>query len=164
MGLTDTVTPAVESFLLMTEPSISKWLEMRKRTKNHNSYFKVIQNQTSYEQIVFDKNSIPCIKETTMKVVELVLDKLAYGWSPEELQLNFPHISLAQILSALAYYEDHKEQLDQDIERRMEDVHTLEREDAARGPSLVKRRLKKKGFLKCRFRFIWTSTYLELSQ
>jgi len=35
-------------------------------------------------------------------VVEVVLDKLAYGWSPEEMHLQHPHLSLAQIHPALS--------------------------------------------------------------
>ena len=55
-----------------------------------------------------------------MKVVELVLEKMAHGWSPEELYFQHPHLTLGQIYSALAYYSDHQEELDKDIERRQE--------------------------------------------
>ena len=66
------------------------------------------------------------IAGTTMKVVELVLDHLAYGWSPEELHFQHPHLTLGQIHSALAYYWDHKAELEQDIERRLEVVDQLQ--------------------------------------
>jgi uncharacterized protein (DUF433 family) len=46
------------------------------------------------------------------KVVEVVL---AYGWSPEEMHLQHPHLSLAQIHSALAYYYDHQAEIDLEI-------------------------------------------------
>ena len=42
----------------------------------------------------------------------------AYGWSPEELHFQHPDLSLGQIHSALAYYWDHRNELDRDIERR----------------------------------------------
>lgn len=57
-----------------------------------------------------------------MKVIELVLDKLAYGWSPEELHFQHPGLTLGQIHSALAYYWDHQEELEQDIEGRLQVV------------------------------------------
>jgi hypothetical protein len=60
-----------------------------------------------------------------VKVVELVLDHLAHGWSPEELHFQHPTLSMGQIHSALAYYWDHKAQLDQDIERRLQLVDDL---------------------------------------
>ena len=60
----------------------------------------------------------PIISGTTMKVVELVMAQMAYGWSPEELRFQHPYLTLGQIYSALAYYWDHQEELDADIERR----------------------------------------------
>jgi uncharacterized protein (DUF433 family) len=73
---------------------------------------------TSYEHVVLDENRVPLIAGTTIKVVELVLDHLAYGWSPEELHFQHPDLTMGQIHSALAYYWDHKTALDADIDRR----------------------------------------------
>jgi uncharacterized protein (DUF433 family) len=74
---------------------------------------------TGYEHIVLDENKNAVIAGTTMKVIELVAERHAYGWSPEELYFQHPHLTLGQIYSALAYYWDHAAELDQDIERRM---------------------------------------------
>ncbi len=63
---------------------------------------------TRYEHIVLDAQGVPSIAATTMKVVELVTAQTAYGWSPEELHFQFPHLALGQIHSALAYYWDHR--------------------------------------------------------
>ena len=75
--------------------------------------------ETGYEHIVLNEMLAPMIAGTTMKVVELVLDHLAYGWSPEELHLQHPYLTMGQVHSALAYYWDHKTELDGDIERRL---------------------------------------------
>jgi uncharacterized protein (DUF433 family) len=83
--------------------------------------------ETRYEHIVLDETGIPLIAGTTMKVIELVLEQTAYGWSPEELHFQHPYLSLGQIHSALAYYWDHKEELDQDIARRRARVEELRR-------------------------------------
>ena len=83
---------------------------------------------TSYEHIVLGENKLPLIGGTTMKVVELVLDHLAYGWSPEELHLHHPHLTMGQIHSALAYYWDHKSELDADIARGLEEVDRIREE------------------------------------
>jgi uncharacterized protein (DUF433 family) len=83
--------------------------------------------ETRYEHIVLDEAGIPLIAGTTMKVIELVLEQSAYGWSPEELHFQHPYLSLGQIHSALAYYWDHKEELDQDIARRRARVDELRR-------------------------------------
>lgn len=38
-----------------------------------------------YEHITLNEDRVPEISGTTMKVVELVVEQQAYGWSPEEL-------------------------------------------------------------------------------
>lgn len=75
-----------------------------------------------------DKLQIIIDTEKTMKVIELIVEKLAYGWSPEELHLQHPYLTLGQIYSALAYYFDHEAELDRDIEKRLETVVSLEKE------------------------------------
>src|SRR5215216_4755176 len=99
---------------------------------------------TAYEHIVINEEGLPLIEGTTMKVIELVLETAAYGWSPDELQFQHPYLTLGQIHSALAYYWDHKEELDRDIERRLERVEQI-RHDV--GPSQLVERLKAKGLL-----------------
>ncbi len=54
-----------------------------------------------------------------MKIVELVTSVKAYGWSPEELGFQYPHLTMSQIYSALAYYWDHKAEIDAEIEQRL---------------------------------------------
>ncbi|MCO5177363.1 MAG: DUF433 domain-containing protein [Thermomicrobiales bacterium] len=73
--------------------------------------------QTQYQHIVLDDHGVPRIEGTTMKVVELVVAQMAYGWSPDELAFQFPHLTLGQIHSALAYYWDHKREIDERITR-----------------------------------------------
>ena len=60
--------------------------------------------KTKYEHVVLDEKNFPIVAGTNMKVIELVLEKTAYGWSPEELHFQHPYLSLGQIYSALAYY------------------------------------------------------------
>ncbi len=83
---------------------------------------------TRYEHVSLDDQRVPWIAGTTMKVIELVLDYQAYGWSPEELRFQHPYLTLGQIHSALAYYWDHQEQLDDDIQRRLRKVERLRRQ------------------------------------
>ncbi|MEA3349437.1 MAG: DUF433 domain-containing protein [Chloroflexota bacterium] len=80
---------------------------------------------TGYEHIIIDEGNVPIITGTKIKVVELVLDNIAYGWSPEELHFQHPELTLGQIYSALSYYWDHKEELDQDIELRLRRVNHI---------------------------------------
>lgn len=100
--------------------------------------------ETAYEHIILNEDRVPIIEGTTMKVIELVQEHLAWGWSPEELHLNHSYLTLGQIHSALAYYWDHKEELDQDIERRMERVEQIRQ---SLPPTPLAERLKAKGLL-----------------
>lgn len=84
------------------------------------------------------------IAGTRIKVIELVLDNRAYGWSPEEMHYQHPHLALGQIYSALAYYWDHQEELDQDIERRLQFVDQLQR---SHKPTPLEEKLKAKGLI-----------------
>lgn len=98
--------------------------------------------ETRYEHIVLNEARVPLIAGTTMKVIELVLDHKAYGWSPEELHFQHPELTLGQVYSALAYYWDHQADLDQDIERRLEKIEKARR---AAKPTPLDVRLKGKG-------------------
>ena len=71
--------------------------------------------ETCYEHIAIDEHGVPYIAGTTMKVVELVGEKFAFGWSPEELLFQHPYLTLGQIHAALAYYWDHADELDKDM-------------------------------------------------
>jgi hypothetical protein len=54
-----------------------------------------------------------------------VLDKLAYGWSAEEMHFQHPHLSMAQIHAALAYYYENQDKLDDEIRRDLEEIDQL---------------------------------------
>ena len=99
---------------------------------------------TTYEHVQIDAGGVPIIAGTNMKVVELVMAQLAHGWSPEELHFQHPYLSLGQIHSALAYYWDHKEELDADIERRRQYAEEARKEA---GPSQLANKLQQKALL-----------------
>jgi uncharacterized protein (DUF433 family) len=83
--------------------------------------------KTGYQHIVLNDAGIPIIEESSMKVIELVLDHIAYGWSPEELLLQHPHLSLGQIHSALAYYWDHQKEIELEIGRGLQRIDELQK-------------------------------------
>jgi uncharacterized protein (DUF433 family) len=99
---------------------------------------------TTYEHVQLDASGVPIIAGTTMKVIELVMAQMAYGWSPEELHFQHPYLTLGQIHSALAYYWDHKKALDADIERRWQWAEQARREA---GPSPLVAKLRAQGLL-----------------
>lgn len=76
--------------------------------------------------IEIKEDGVAWITGANTKVIEVVLDKIAYGWSPDEMHYQHPHLSMAQIHSALAYYYDHQAELDAEIEHRRREVEALE--------------------------------------
>jgi uncharacterized protein (DUF433 family) len=75
---------------------------------------------TDYKHIQLDQRGVPKIAGSTMKVIELVMAHLSYGWTAEEIYVNHPDLSLSQIYSALAYYWENKQALDRAIQEDLE--------------------------------------------
>jgi uncharacterized protein (DUF433 family) len=89
-------------------------------------------------------DGVPILSGTRTKVVEIVLDRLAYHWDADEINRQHPHLSLAQIYSALAYYYDHQSEMDQGIQAQLQDV---ERVKSGQPTSPLRLRLKSIGRL-----------------
>src|SRR5882672_8916271 len=103
------------------------------------------ETMTTYEHVQLDAKGVPIIVGTNMKVVELLMAQLAHGWSPEEIHFQHPYLSLGQIHSALAYYWDHKAELDEDIEHR---PSTLKKNAAKQAPFRLQPNFASKGSLR----------------
>ena len=84
------------------------------------------------------------IDDTNVKVIEVVKDWLAHGSSPEEMALQYPHLSLAQIHAALSHYYDHQADYDQAVARELEawDARVAQNQD-----SPIRRKLRAQGKL-----------------
>jgi len=79
----------------------------------------------SNNHVRLDEHGVAWIEGTRIKVIEVVLDKLAHGSSPEEIHFQYPHLSLSQIHGALAYYYDHQTELEQQIQQEWREANTL---------------------------------------
>ena len=98
----------------------------------------------SYAHIELNAHGEPIIAGTRIKVRMIALDRIAHGWDAEEIQRHHPDLSLGQIHSALAYYFDHKQEMDRDIADRHERVTKLR---AGAGESPGRRKLRERGLL-----------------
>jgi uncharacterized protein (DUF433 family) len=94
--------------------------------------------------IILDDRGRPWIEGTNTKVIEVVLDYLAHGWTPEEMHRHHPHLPLSKLYAAMAYYFDHKAELDTEVERQVRELDALR---AAAGESPLVRRLRLAGKL-----------------
>lgn len=59
------------------------------------------------------------------RVAQIVLDYTEYGWSPDEIQRQHPYLTHAEIHSALAYYFDHTEEIEREIEDEWNEAQRL---------------------------------------
>jgi uncharacterized protein (DUF433 family) len=94
--------------------------------------------------IRFDERGVAWIDDTNTKVIEVAMDMISQGWSPEEIHFQHPHLSLAQIHAALGYYYDHKAEMDEQIQRGAREV---EERRAEAGESPLRKRLRDLGKL-----------------
>ena len=97
---------------------------------------------TGYEHIVLDAPGEPRIAGTQLRVIDLVAAKHANGWTAEQLHEQHPELTGGQIYSALAYYCDHREELDAAI---IADQQELEQLKGQTRPSRLVERLRRDG-------------------
>jgi uncharacterized protein (DUF433 family) len=90
-------------------------------------------------RIVRDDRGVAWIDQANVKVIEVVLDHLGYGWSADAIHEQHSHLSLAQIHAALAFYYDHQEEFEVELEKQTERLKALR---AATGESPMQRRLR----------------------
>ena len=65
------------------------------------------------------RNGRPCIAGTSLEVAVVAIAKIVHGQSPEEIAADY-NLSLPQVYAALAYYYEHKDEMDAMIQQRRE--------------------------------------------
>ena len=60
------------------------------------------------------KQGRPCIAGTGV-TVRCIAAWSSHGETPEEIATGYPHLTLAQVYAALAYYHANREEVDQDL-------------------------------------------------
>lgn len=79
-----------------------------------------------------------------VRVAQIVMDYLAYGWSPDEMCRQHPYLMPAEAHAAMAYYFDYQAEVDAEIRAELED---LDRTQEATKNSPLRLRLRAKGLL-----------------
>ena len=98
----------------------------------------------TYPYLKVDDRGVAWIEGANTKVIEVALDVIAHGSSPEEIHLVHRHLSIAQIHAALAYYYDHQTQLDEQIENSLAEADRLRGQGQS---SPIRERLRRLGKL-----------------
>jgi uncharacterized protein (DUF433 family) len=95
--------------------------------------------------IEIDEEGVAWLTGTRVKVIEVALDHLAHGWSPEEIFFqHYGQLSMAQIHAALSFYYAHQSEFDAEIAKNAEAVRGL-RAGARESPG--RKRLRDLGHL-----------------
>ena len=79
-----------------------------------------------------------------IRVSQIVIDYLNHGWSAAEIVIHYPHLELAEVHSAMAYYFDHQAEIDGEIDEEQRLI-TESRKNAP--PTPVELRLRAQGLL-----------------
>ena len=78
----------------------------------------------------------PCIAGTGLRVTDVVMATIFHERSPGEIASDY-EISLAEVYAALAYYYQHKPELDVDIREQIERAQTYKQQNlGSQHPSL----------------------------
>jgi uncharacterized protein (DUF433 family) len=83
----------------------------------------------------------PRINDHRITVKHIVLDHQRGGMSPDEIVSAYPSLTLSDVYAALAYYHDHRADIDADI--KTDDDHWTEIERQNPGP-LIDRLIQRK--------------------
>ncbi len=95
----------------------------------------------TYPHIEVTSEGVAYVAGTRTKVLEVALDRIAHHWDADEIHRQHPHLSLGQLYAALAFYFDHKDDLDAQIEDQIQSVAAAR---ASVGESLVRAKRKTK--------------------
>lgn len=91
---------------------------------------------TAYPHIVKEENqSARLEKHPRLRVSMIVSFYLSNGRSAEEICSSLPHLRLAEVYSAMAYYFDHQQEIDAEIQAELDECDAAMRSDAPRSPA-----------------------------
>ena len=65
----------------------------------------------SYPHLTVNTRGVLCIDGTRHRVIDIVADHVAHGYSAAQIVEQYPDLTLAQVHAALTYYYDHEDAL-----------------------------------------------------
>ena len=70
-------------------------------------------------------NGSPILEGTRIRVIDVVIEYTMLGKTPDEIVDAHPFLDLARVHDALSYYYEHREELDTEIQTRLQDINEL---------------------------------------
>src|SRR5260221_11041781 len=78
------------------------------------------------------RSGAPCSAGTGLRVTDVVIASMFHLQTPDEIAADYG-ISLAQVYAALAYYYEHKAELDEDVREQIATAKALKEQHLADG-------------------------------
>jgi uncharacterized protein (DUF433 family) len=83
----------------------------------------------------------PRIAGSRIPVKHVVIWHERMGQSPAQIVSDYPHLTLADVYAALAYYHDHREEINADIQTERQDYERMKESQPSRlGENLQQRK------------------------
>jgi uncharacterized protein (DUF433 family) len=100
---------------------------------------------TAYPYIVKNYGAPACLEShPRVRVAMLVMDYRSRGLSPDEMVLHYPYLKIAEVYAAMAYYFDHQQEIDAEIEQ---EVNQASRDNSSKTRDPIWHKLKAKGLI-----------------
>jgi uncharacterized protein (DUF433 family) len=71
-----------------------------------------MREDMTYPHINLNSRGVLCIDDTRHRVIDIVADHVAHGYSAAQIVEQYPDLTLAQVHAALTYYYDHQDAMD----------------------------------------------------
>ena len=84
----------------------------------------------------------PCIAGTRIRVQDIYVWHELQGRTPEEIVTDFPQLSLADVHAGIAYYHDHKDEIEADVATEKDFAEAMKQ---TRPSKLVRKLTKQNG-------------------
>jgi len=102
-----------------------------------------MSTNTVYPHIVKEEGKPARLEDTPrVRVAQVVMDYLSYGWSVDEMCRHHPHLTPAEAHAAMAYYFDHEAEIHAEIEAELKETDEAR---AKAAPTRFELRWKAKG-------------------
>lgn len=99
-----------------------------------------VMNQIQTDRIVSKPGVCggrPCIAGSRIRVQDIYVWHELQGLSADQIVSNYPHLSMADVYAALAYYWDHQHEM----QKQMQEESAFVEQMKAKYPSLLKEKL-----------------------
>lgn len=108
------------------------------------NYIHPMTSQVIYPHIEKDSATDPAhLKRIPrVRVAQIVMDYLAYGWSVEEMCRQHPYLTQSEAHAAMGYYFDHQAEIDDEIRSEWEQA-SIDQQQSPPSPLRVRMRTKR---------------------